>query len=68
MLLEPLSDAECTQLVANLVGEAELADEVGTRIAEAAEGNPLFVEEMFSMLIDDGLLVQTRVAGWRQAT
>ena len=26
------------------------------RIQEAAEGNPLFVEEMFSMLIDDGLL------------
>ena len=28
------------------------------RIAEAAEGNPLFVEEMLSMLIDDGLLVR----------
>ena len=31
---------------------------VGARIAEAAEGNPLFVEEMLSMLIDDGLLVR----------
>ena len=58
VLLEPLSDDECTQLVANLVGEAELAEEVESRIAEAAEGNPLFVEEMLSMLIDDGLLVR----------
>jgi predicted ATPase/DNA-binding SARP family transcriptional activator len=58
VLLEPLSADECTELVANLVGEDVLADEVGARIAEAAEGNPLFVEEMFSMLIDDGLLVQ----------
>ena len=58
VLLEPLSDDECGQLVANLVGEAELAEEVGARIAGAAEGNPLFVEEMLSMLIDDGLLVR----------
>jgi DNA-binding SARP family transcriptional activator len=56
-LLEPLSDDECTELVANLVGEADLAEEVEARIAGAAEGNPLFVEEMLSMLIDEGLLV-----------
>jgi DNA-binding SARP family transcriptional activator len=58
LLLEPLSEDECTELVANLVGEAELAEEVEPRIVEAAEGNPLFVEEMLSMLIDDGLLVR----------
>ena len=46
------------RLIENLVGQDELADEVETRIAEAAEGNPLFVEEMLSMLIDDGLLVR----------
>ena len=57
-LLEPLSSDECSQLIENLVGRPELAGEVGTRIAEAAEGNPLFVEEMLSMLIDDGLLVR----------
>jgi DNA-binding SARP family transcriptional activator len=60
LLLEPLSEAECTELVANLVGEADLAEEMETRIAEAAEGNPLFVEEMLSMLIDDGLLVREK--------
>jgi DNA-binding SARP family transcriptional activator/tetratricopeptide (TPR) repeat protein len=60
VLLEPLSDEECSQLIENLVGEAKLADEVASRIAEYAEGNPLFVEEMVSMLIDDGLLVRDR--------
>jgi len=32
--------------------------EVERKIADAAEGNPLFVEEMLSMLVDDGLLVR----------
>ena len=32
------------------------ADRARDRILEAAEGNPLFVEEMLGMLIDDGLL------------
>jgi DNA-binding SARP family transcriptional activator len=59
-LLEPLSDAECVQLIENLLGRTKLAEEVAARIAEAAEGNPLFVEEMLSMLIDDGLLVRAR--------
>ena len=58
VLLEPLSDSECARLIENLVGETELATEVQSRIADAAEGNPLFVEEMFSMLVEDGLLVQ----------
>jgi DNA-binding SARP family transcriptional activator len=56
-LLEPLSGDECAVLIRNLVGQAGLDEEVETRIAGAAEGNPLFVEEMLSMLIDDGLLV-----------
>jgi DNA-binding SARP family transcriptional activator len=60
VLLEPLSDDECTELVANLVGDTELVGAVETRIANAAEGNPLFVEEMLSMLIDEGILVRDR--------
>jgi DNA-binding SARP family transcriptional activator/tetratricopeptide (TPR) repeat protein len=67
VLLEPLSDAECAGLIENLVGGPDLAEEVAGRIAEAAEGNPLFVEEMLSMLIDDGVLV--RVNGqWSSTT
>ncbi|MGH2595769.1 MAG: adenylate/guanylate cyclase domain-containing protein, partial [Actinomycetota bacterium] len=54
--LEPLSVVESEQLVDRLLGRAELAAEARRRIAEAADGNPLFVEEMISMLIDEGTL------------
>ena len=57
--LEPLSDEECDELIANLLGAAELPGEArATGSPEAAEGNPLFVEEMLAMLIDDGVLVR----------
>jgi class 3 adenylate cyclase/tetratricopeptide (TPR) repeat protein len=58
ILLEPLPDEQCERLVENLLGQAEIAEDVRTRILEAAEGNPLFVEQMVSMLIDDELLVR----------
>jgi class 3 adenylate cyclase/tetratricopeptide (TPR) repeat protein len=54
--LEPLTEEESATLVDNLLGRAQLAPDARRRITEAAEGNPLFVEEMLSMLIDDGLL------------
>jgi class 3 adenylate cyclase len=54
--LEPLSDDECEWLIANLLGRAGLTDDVRVRITDAAEGNPLFVEEMLRMLIDEGHL------------
>jgi class 3 adenylate cyclase/tetratricopeptide (TPR) repeat protein len=58
MLLEPLDETECDILIENLLGRARLSKEARDRIVEAAEGNPLFVEEMLSMLIDEGLLVR----------
>jgi len=58
ILLEPLPDDQCERLVENLLGRAEIAEDVRIRILEAAEGNPLFVEQMVSMLIDDELLVR----------
>jgi class 3 adenylate cyclase/tetratricopeptide (TPR) repeat protein len=56
--LEPLSEELCEQLIANLLGQARLAEKARRRIVEAAEGNPLFVEQMLSMMIDDNLLRQ----------
>jgi class 3 adenylate cyclase/tetratricopeptide (TPR) repeat protein len=56
--LEPLSDDECGDLIGNLLGRATLPDEARVRILAAAEGTPLFVEEMLSMLIDDGSLAR----------
>jgi class 3 adenylate cyclase/tetratricopeptide (TPR) repeat protein len=61
-LLEPLTAGESERLVANLVG-TELPAQVLQRIAAAAEGNPLFVEEMVGMLIDEGRLVAGE-GGW----
>lgn len=55
--LRSLSDAHTDGLIRNLLGGAELADEARARIADAAEGNPLFVEETLRMLIDDGVLI-----------
>jgi class 3 adenylate cyclase/tetratricopeptide (TPR) repeat protein len=63
VLLEPLSDDDSGRLIENLLGRAELAPAIKSRVAEAAEGNPLFVEEMLAMLIDDGLL-QRRNGSW----
>jgi class 3 adenylate cyclase/tetratricopeptide (TPR) repeat protein len=56
ILLEPLPGDEASLLVDNLLGRAEIPQAARDRILDAAEGNPLFVEEMLAMLIDDGLL------------
>ena len=56
--LEPLTSDEAEELVGELVGNAKLDASVKHRIAEAADGNPLFVEELLAMLIDDGALVR----------
>ena len=56
--LEALNPAESDELVVGLLGRADLDPTVRHRIAEAADGNPLFVEELLGMLIDDGSLVR----------
>ena len=55
--LEPLKESESADLVANLIGGAELPEAVRDRIVAASEGNPLFVEELLGMLMDEGDLV-----------
>jgi class 3 adenylate cyclase/tetratricopeptide (TPR) repeat protein len=52
ILLEPLGFDDVRTLIAN-VGVA-LDDALRERIEQAAEGNPLFVEEMLAMLAEDG--------------
>jgi tetratricopeptide (TPR) repeat protein len=50
LALEPLSDADSQTLIDALLGAASLEAELRRRIVEAAEGNPLFVEQMLAMV------------------
>ncbi|MBV9317317.1 MAG: AAA family ATPase [Gammaproteobacteria bacterium] len=53
VLLEPLSYGDCAELITNLRGPVPLPAKSQARIAEAAEGNPLFAQELLAMVIDD---------------
>jgi class 3 adenylate cyclase/tetratricopeptide (TPR) repeat protein len=64
IVLRPLEENDTDQLIEALLGPAELG-ELPSRIREIGGGNPLFVEEMLSMLIDDGIL---RMSGGRWRT
>jgi class 3 adenylate cyclase/tetratricopeptide (TPR) repeat protein len=67
VLLEALTDEETDHLVENILGTAALAGEDRQRITDATEGNPLFVEQLVAMLIDDGHL-QARNGHWVPTT
>jgi class 3 adenylate cyclase/tetratricopeptide (TPR) repeat protein len=54
--LSPLDPATSDDLIENLTGFAGLPPTIRDQIVEAAEGNPLFVEEMLRSLIDDRAL------------
>jgi predicted ATPase/class 3 adenylate cyclase len=54
--LQELSREETGLVMRNLLGAASLPQRLERRILGLTEGNPLFVEQMLSMLIDDGLL------------
>jgi class 3 adenylate cyclase/tetratricopeptide (TPR) repeat protein len=54
--LAPLSRTQTDGLIRGLVGGTDLPGEARSRIASVAEGNPLFVEEILRILIDDGVL------------
>jgi predicted ATPase/class 3 adenylate cyclase len=56
LLLRPLSSEDTEQIVDRLLGKAGLAPSVRERIAQASEGNPLFAEQMVSMLVERGLV------------
>ena len=54
--LEPLTEEETRSLMGNLLGSGKLDHWTEGRLAEAAEGNPLFMEELLRVLTDDGSL------------
>jgi len=63
--LTPLTEQETDGLIRGLVG-ADVPPAARTRIAEATEGNPLFIEETIRMLVDDGVL-RRRDSRWAVA-
>ena len=52
--LHPLSDDECVALVGDRLGSGELDAALRDRLLEMAEGNPLFLEQTLSMLVEEG--------------
>jgi len=54
--LEALDANACRAMLEHLLGSGQLAQHVSIRIADSAEGNPLFVEEFLRMLVDEGRL------------
>jgi class 3 adenylate cyclase/tetratricopeptide (TPR) repeat protein len=54
LLLEPLSSTETDELLERLLGDSALEPDLQERIRDAAEGNPLFVEEMVALVEDSG--------------
>ena len=58
LVLRPLADHAATQVVTNLLGAVGLPEALMRRIVDAAEGNPLYVEQMLAMLIETGAVRQ----------
>ena len=54
--LAPLQREDATQLLENLAGP--LDQEAAEAVGRATGGNPLFLEEMLRMLVEDGALVE----------
>jgi predicted ATPase/DNA-binding SARP family transcriptional activator len=55
MLLGGLSGEESDALISQVLGGRELASSTRARVAEAADGNPLFLEQMLAMLAEHDL-------------
>jgi len=54
ILLEPLSEQECSLLIDALRPPGALTPEVRARVIATAEGNPLFIEQIVAFLTEDG--------------
>jgi class 3 adenylate cyclase/tetratricopeptide (TPR) repeat protein len=54
--VERLQQADSGLLIENLLGGGSLPERVSLRLIEAADGNPLFLEELIRLLIDEGLV------------
>ncbi len=56
LVLAPLSASDSVRVLENMLQGEELSRRGRARIVDVAEGNPLYLVEMLSMLVDEGLL------------
>ncbi len=61
--VSPLDADASREMVAGLLGGGTVEPEVLDRVVSAAEGNPLFAEQLMRMLVDEGL-VERRNGSW----
>src|SRR5262245_9805115 len=54
--LSPLNEDEANLVIGSLLGTGAVDPEISRWLTAAADGNPLFLEQMLSMLIDDGAI------------
>ena len=54
LLLEPLSEAESDLLIENLLGGVPVSADARGRAVAAADGNPLFLEQLLLMVVEEG--------------
>ncbi len=54
IVLDALDDSAMDRLIASLPGASSISSELRARILAAVEGNPLFLEEMVSMVAEQG--------------
>ena len=56
IVLDPLDPGAVGTMIANYLGTAGVDEAIVGRVAEAAQGNPLFVEQFLTMLVEEGRL------------
>jgi class 3 adenylate cyclase/tetratricopeptide (TPR) repeat protein len=66
VMLAPLNDSDAAEVIANVLGTTGIPETTRDRVVRAAEGNPLFVEQLLSMLVDSGQLRRAG-DGWEAA-
>ena len=67
LALKPLSPQESDQLLGMLLTEVPAPPELVARIVERTSGNPLLMEEVVRMLMDQGIIRPSSGAGWEVA-
>jgi DNA-binding SARP family transcriptional activator len=66
LVLQPLDEGESQTLLSNLLDGAPSSSEVVQAVLRIAEGNPLFIEELVSMMTDEGA-IEWRDGAWQAA-